>query len=229
MQLKDLECIKYDNKISKLFIQKHHYTGTCGNMKISYAFLYNGYIKSCITYSMPVGRSVISSLWPSNGNTSNTLELTRMFSYDDMPKNMESYCISQSIKHLKIDLPNVELLVSYADTGAGHVGYIYQASNWIYTGHTGNEKKIFINGKREHRRTLYSRYGTSSIPKLKDLLGEDIEVYAGYKKYRYIYPIRKSKSQHKKLMNELVYKPQEYPKGDLKYYDKDNNTFNMCE
>jgi hypothetical protein len=52
-----------------------------------------------------------------------------MFAFEDMPKNTESYCIGQSIKHLKKDKPEVKVLVSYSDISMGHVGYIYQATN----------------------------------------------------------------------------------------------------
>ena len=36
-------------------------------------------------------------------------------------------------KCLKL-LPRPMIIVSYSDTRQGHNGYIYQATNWIYTG-----------------------------------------------------------------------------------------------
>jgi hypothetical protein len=33
-------------------------------------------------------------------------------------------------------LPKPTIVVSYADTAMGHIGYIYQASNFLFTGTT---------------------------------------------------------------------------------------------
>jgi hypothetical protein len=38
-------------------------------------------------------------------------------------------------------------LSANADLNHGHFGKIYQASNWIFVGETGNEAGIVLNGK----------------------------------------------------------------------------------
>jgi hypothetical protein len=59
-------------------------------------------------------------------------------------------------------------VVSYADSGQGHVGTIYQATGWLYLG-TSEQSYIRVRGQVEHPRTLYDRYGRSgqSIPWLQ--------------------------------------------------------------
>ena len=45
-----------------------------------------------------------------------------------------SRIIRVSIKLLTEAMPGLRLLVSFADTGQDHLGTIYQAANWVYTG-----------------------------------------------------------------------------------------------
>lgn len=215
------------NNEAKQFMEKYHYTHSCNLGVISYGFYYNEKLACVIVYSRPSGKNLAKSIWD-GGNDYNTLELIRLFSFDWCPKNIESYCISQSIKRLKKDMPEVKVLVSYADSSAGHIGYIYQSSNWIYIGTGSNERKIFIDGKRQHRRSLYGKYGTSSIIKLKQLLGDRLQISEErYVKYKYIYIVAQNKKEKKYIQNKLKVKPLPYPKGDVKYYTIEHNVFNV--
>ena len=54
----------------------------------------------------------------------------------DNHRNQSSYLISQSLKLLE----KLKIVVSYADTSKGHVGYVYQATNFIYTGMSASEQ-----------------------------------------------------------------------------------------
>ncbi len=59
-----------------------------------------------------------------------TLELSRLVINEKSPKNSGSYFIAQCFKLL----PKPLCLVSFADPNNGHHGYIYQSTNWLYTG-----------------------------------------------------------------------------------------------
>ena len=58
------------------------------------------------------------------------LELNRLCVNEGLPKNTLSWFVAQTFKLLPKPTP----IVSYADTAQGHHGYIYQATNWLYTG-----------------------------------------------------------------------------------------------
>ena len=45
-----------------------------------------------------------------------------------------SQCLAQSLKLLRRQSPGLRLVVSYADTKEGHLGIIYQATNWLFLG-----------------------------------------------------------------------------------------------
>jgi len=137
------------------------------------------------------------------------LELNRLVVNDGLPKNCLSFFVSQCLKQL----PEC-CIISYADNGYGHHGYIYQATNWLYTGAVkAHEKRYFILGKEVHARSLTSKIDLKSI---KD--NKNVEIKNTSIKHRYFYfnTDKKTKSNMKKqfLLNILP-----YPKGDNTKYD----------
>ena len=57
-------------------------------------------------------------------------------------------------------LPKPSVVVSYADTAQGHVGYVYQAANFIYTGLSAKRtdwKKTGAASSRFWRRARFIR------------------------------------------------------------------------
>lgn len=218
---KEIKMERIDNDAARLFMSRHHYTHTCPKPVLAYGVYHNGKMQCCVVYGRPVGKNLSSSIWE-GGNDNECLELVRLFSYDECPKNIESWSISNSIKMIRRDMPQIKVLVSYADTGAGHIGYIYQASSWQYIGIGSSEHKIFIDGERQHRRTLYSRYGTSSLIELKDMLGDRLVVEEDrFTKNKYIKIINDKKNVEKLLKVDFL----PYPKGDIKYYTESSGEF----
>lgn len=80
------------------------------------------------------------------------VELTRIALREH--KHFVSEIMMQAIKKLKEFCPDLKLIVSYADPEQGHIGAIYQATNWIFTGHTEPQTKYIFLGKVIHRRTI---------------------------------------------------------------------------
>lgn len=62
--------------------------------------------------------------------------------------------IAASLRQLRAACPGLRLVVSFADTDAGHHGGIYQAGNWIYTGTTAPNPLYAVRGRIVHGRTL---------------------------------------------------------------------------
>ncbi|WP_276979197.1 hypothetical protein [Flavobacterium filum] len=150
------------------------------------------------------------------------LELTRLVINENLEKNLLSYFVKSCLDLL----PKPMQVVSYADSNQGHHGYIYQATNWIYTGLSSKEKKVFVNGKLQHRRTLNSLYGTSSPKELSKKTGINIEVEEQDGKYRYFYFLG-DKRQVREMKSSLKYPVLPYPKGDNKRYDASYQTTNQ--
>jgi hypothetical protein len=65
-------------------------------------------------------------------------------------------------------LTTVKFLLSYADPAAGHVGYIYQATNWLYTGLSEPQPLLDLgDGIARHTRSVASALGTHSTKYLR--------------------------------------------------------------
>jgi hypothetical protein len=100
-----------------------------------------------------------------------------------------SRILSIAVKMLKREMPGIRLIVSYADLNHGHLGKIYQASNWLFVGETGHEAGIMLNGKLTHRRTINSKYGTSDIDWLRTRVDPCARRHEGKPKIKYLLPL----------------------------------------
>ena len=103
--------------------------------------------------------------------------------------NPVSKMVSIAVKMLKKQSPGLRLIVSYADPEQGHIGGIYQAGNWTYTG-VGKSKNgyIKIKGQTYHKKTIYGRYGSAKPSYLKTL-GIDAEYVSPADKLKYLMPL----------------------------------------
>ncbi len=65
-----------------------------------------------------------------NFDIDTVLELRRLAVSPEAPKFTASWMIGKMIKDIRIQLPNIQRLISYQDTEV-HKGTIYKASNWF--------------------------------------------------------------------------------------------------
>ena len=145
----------------------------------------------------------------------NTYELNRLVVNNELEKNVLSYFVSQCLKMI----PQPCCVVSYSDIEQGHKGYIYQATNWFYTGITEQTGgyTYFFDGDWQHPRTTVKKFGTR---KHKIILEKNpnIKFKKISRKHRYFKFLGNKKNQ-KKMLQDLKYKIKPYPKGDNKRYD----------
>ena len=187
-----------NSQTKEWLLHKHYAKRLCS---ISFAFgLFEGLqLIGVCTFGKPASPSLCVGVCGSE-NSDFVYELNRLCVNDGLPKNTLSYFVSQCLKML----PPL-IIVSYADTNQNHKGYIYQATNWIYTGAT------------KQRTDIGSEDGTHSRHYDKSI---DTKKFRKFRssKYRYIF-FTGSKTQKKKWRQELNYKEQPYPKGENKRYD----------
>jgi hypothetical protein len=114
------------------------------------------------------------------------LILTRLWLSDELPKNSESRVLGVVLRSLKRDT-TVKFLVSYADPSQGHLGTIYQATGWTYTGPSQATPLYDIgDGKARHSRSLSHAYGTHSTRHFVQH-GVGVKLVPQQAKHRYIY------------------------------------------
>jgi len=168
-----------------------------------------------VTYGYPPSSQLCNGIC-GNEYASKVLELNRLCLADNN-KNESSFLVGNSIKLL----PKPSIIVSYADSGQGHVGYVYQATNFIYTGLSAIRKDWKIKGYEHlHGQSIadMAPRGKGRAEWLKQKFGDDFYLGERSRKHRYIY-FHGSKTDKKILKSKLNYKIEPYPKGESKNYD----------
>jgi hypothetical protein len=103
-----------------------------------------------------------------------------------------------SLGFLRQRCPGIRLVISFADPEHGHIGAIYQASNWLYAGMTDPKDEYVVNGVRMHGRALRSTRSTHRLRKLptrnvmdwaRQVLDPNIRRVGGSSKHRYLYAL----------------------------------------
>ena len=199
-------------KYAKQLIVLHHYAHAWSSCKHAIGLYKAGSVVGVAIYGSPVGRLTAQSIAPIVKDNE-VLELTRLWVNDSEGKNTESWFLGQTFKWLKKNDPKIKVLISYTDPTVGHIGTIYQATNWLYQGNEIRFTEYFmykIKGVTHHPRTVFSKYGTNDLEKLKKV-EPDIEIIPTERKHRYIY-ILTPKRERKKILKAI--------KRPIKPYDK---------
>lgn len=177
----------------------------------------------CMTYGYPVGRLAADSI-SDLIQADNVLELTRLFIHDGYGSNIESYALGLSFKWLRANDRNIKVLISYADPQVGHLGGIYQSTNWKYQGDsmrlvdTYSLKYSLDDPLWVHSRTIFSNYGSNNVEILKKQIGKTFWLKLEERKHRYIYFLC-GKNEANRILNNLKHPIQQYPK-QLKQFEE---------
>lgn len=176
---------------------------------------------------MPIGKLVKIGVWENKkyigcvlfgrGATPNIgkpykLEQVEICELVRIALNKHKTPVTQIIKiaiiMLKEYSSNLKLIVSYSDLDQNHLGKIYQAGNWVYTGLTmQNQLSGFIvNGNLIHPRSVGATGIIQSLDEVKKNLDPNAKKFISKGKHKYLYPLTK---QMRKQIEPLS-KP--YPK-----------------
>ena len=216
ISIKDLRIELIDKSVAKDIIIKNHYSHKWSSCRYAIGLFEKDRLIGVAVYGFPVGRLVVKSISPILENK-DVLELTRLWIIDDTPKNTESWFLGKTFSWLK-ENTDIKVLISYSDPMFGHVGTIYQATNWLYQGNNTMLVKGYlykINGEMFHPRSAVAKFGSVKHSVLLEV-DKDYEKIEMKKKHRYIYIL--SKRDKKKIMATL--------KHPIIPYVKDNENTN---
>lgn len=100
-----------------------------------------------------------------------------------------SQVVAAGVRIVKKHCPNLRMLISFADEGwRGHVGTIYQASGWIYTGVVRGRAAYIVKGERIHPRSTHARKWKNSLSWIRANVDPNAIVETSLK-HRYLYPL----------------------------------------
>jgi hypothetical protein len=188
-----------------LLVIKNHYLHRKAPCSFAYGLFEKetDMIVGVVVYGKPASPCLCKGVCGED-ESKNVGELTRLWLSDELPKNCESFLIGNTIKQ-----QGFEIIVSYADSFKNHVGYVYQATNWIYTGLSAKRTESYVEGLEEkHCRTLWRNLTKKQI---KEIYGEKLKERERSRKHRYIY-FNCNKKRKKELLSKLKYPILPYPK-----------------
>ena len=177
------------------WILHKHYAKRIPNIVYAFGLYDNKQLIGIVTYGMPASYTLCEGICGKE-NKHLVLELNRLCLQNNN-KNEASYLISHSLKLL----PKPSIVVSYADVDMGHIGYVYQATNFLFTGTTKERTDMASTDNKHHRH--------ATDPSIREKRSA---------KNRYVYLIGK-KQDKKRLHKSLNYSVLPYPKGEIKMYD----------
>lgn len=209
MALQDYEIHQIPYAQAMEMVVEYHYL----HRKAPASFCYGlfdemGQMVGTVVYGKPASPSLCKGV-AGPEESSRVMELTRLWIADITPKNAESFLIGQSLKMLPAEY---DIIVSFAEIQAGHVGTVYQATNWLYTGKSDRHVEWKIAGESgKHSRHLLDEYG--GVNKAKEILGDKLIRGERPRKHRYVM-LRGSKFRKRELLEKLRYEVLPYPKNE---------------
>ena len=188
--------IIYKEAIS--FLLPRHYSGRKPSITYAFGYYEDEKLKAVCTFGKPASNSLCVGVCGKEYST-NVYELNRLCVDGEIKIQLSSF-VAWCLKQLKKE--NL-ILVSYADKQMNHNGYIYQATNWIYTGKTKSRTDKYVEGGKHSRH--YDNENQNGLRKFRS------------SKHRYIY-FATSKTKRKEYIKKLNYGIEPYPKGENQKY-----------
>lgn len=187
-------------------VVKNHYLHRKCPVKFSYGLFkkIDNELVGVITYGIPPSHTLLKGVCGESEKT-NVIELNRLFLFDEVPKNAESFLISNTIKRLPY-----EIIVSFAEIRQGHVGYVYQATNFLYCGLSAKFKDPKVKGREGQHHATYAK-GLTNKQVVEKFGKDNVEFVERPRKHRYVF-INARKKRRKELLKKLRYKVLDYPK-----------------
>lgn len=211
--LEKLNVMKVPVKEIRRQIVTGHYSGVMPDAtQEAFAAYCDGVVVAAVAYG-PGGNSKTFAAVVDGFDSSNARELIRLWVHPDAPKNTASYVVSRSLKLLP---DSVGLVVSFADSGQGHEGYVYQSLNFFYLGmssegiryvdKTGTEVTARLANVYRNRNP--ERFADKSLGEIREELGwKPVKSHA---KHRYCIGVGRDK---RRVNKQLRVKSQPFPKA----------------
>ena len=175
---------------TKPFILGIHYAKRMPSISFAFGLFENEKLIGIVSFGSPASAPLCKGICGIE-HKQKVIELNRLVLLNNK-KNQASFLVSRAIKML----PKPKIIVSYADTAQGHVGYVYQATNFLFTGTSKPRTDMAAKDGKHPRHHL----------------GDSNKRIARSAKHRYVY-FHATKTDRKKLLKALNYKIiGQYPK-----------------
>jgi len=191
------------------FLLGIHYAKRLPSISFAMGLFLDDVLEGVVTYgtpaSAPLRRGVCGDSWKGC-----VLELNRLCLLNN-PPNAASFLVGASLKML----PRPRIIVSYADTEQGHIGYVYQATNFLYCGLSAKRTDWKVRGKEHlHGQTIADEFRgvKNRATAMRDKYGDDFYLKPRPRKHRYVI-FTGTKREKRVFAAALKYPTHPYPKA----------------
>ncbi len=192
--------IGYD--VAMYYVKRYHYLHRACPCSVAFGLFRGGEVVGVIVYGTPSSAPLRSGICGPD-RAGDVVELCRLWIQDGQPKNSASHLIGRTLP--KCGKP---IVVSFADTSQGHVGVVYQATNWIYTGLSAKRTNWTIEGDARHCQTIADKH---TAAQLRETYGAAFTLQPRPLKHRYVY-FNCDRKTRQELLSLLRYPVLPYPK-----------------
>ena len=210
LNARDLHVRPITRRCALPMILERHYMRRVPPISVAFGLFNDDQMIGVVTYgisaSMTLRRGVCG-----NDEASNVYELTRLWTEDFAPKNAESFLIGRSMRML-----DKEIIVTFAEIAAGHIGTIYQAANFIYVGLSAKRTDWKVKGKEHlHSATIAGEFRglQNRTALLRKKYGDNFYIAPRPRKHKYVF-FNARKKRRRELIKMLRYAIHPYPKKE---------------
>jgi hypothetical protein len=171
-------------RVAKEVLVKHHYLHSIpGGTQLTFGVFLNRRLMGAVALSVGPTNAFRLVTGATRGDC---MTLSRFWLSDELPFNSESRVLGIVLRALRRHTC-VRFLIAYADPSEDHVGTVYQASGWQYTGLSQATPLYMLGGARpRHSRSFAHAYGSHSIAHFAKN-GVTLRAVPQQGKHRYVY------------------------------------------
>jgi hypothetical protein len=193
------------------FLIDRHYAGRIPSISIAWGLFLDGVIEGIVAYGTPSSAPLRAGIAGADF-ASSVLELNRLCLKSNA-KNHASFLVGASLRSM-----HHKIVVSYADPTQGHVGYVYQACNFLYLGLSEKRTDWKVRGQEhKHGQTVADEFrcaGAGRADLMREKYGDDFYLSPRPRKHRYAY-ITGPRKFRRDALASLRYRIEPYPKSDV--------------
>jgi hypothetical protein len=205
-----MRVVQIERKDCAEFILNIHYAKRWPSISFAYGLFDGEELIGVCTFGTPASSPLRVGIAGSD-YASDVLELNRLcLKYNR--RNEASFLVGRSLRLL----PENKIVVSFADIGQGHLGTVYQATNFIYCGLSAKRTDWKVKGKEHlHGQTIADEFRgvKNRAQAMREKYGSDFYLAPRSRKHRYIYITGGNKFKND-IKRSLKYKVESYPKQE---------------
>jgi hypothetical protein len=134
MRVSDMTVAPVGTRDVEEFCNRYHYAVTGGNMTWNWGLWHGVTLLGVVSYNLPTRPTCEAVFGPEHFDK--VWHMGRLAMAEVAPHNSESRLIGGSLRAIRHGHPGVWCVLTFAATGQGHIGYVYQATNALYAGMT---------------------------------------------------------------------------------------------